>query len=109
MSQPREGNVRPYPNPNPNPSPNPTPRSSRSPRCLSRPAPSSTIHHPRCASALNLLATCVVHKRKLVVKQRLVPPLVLVLFEICAEIEELDEDEDELSLHKLAAQVASTY
>jgi len=50
-----------------------------------------------------------VHKRKLVVKQRLVPPLVLVLFEICAEIEELDEDEDELSLHKLAAQVASSY
>ena len=33
------------------------------------------------------------HKRKLVVKQRLVPPLVLALFEICAEAEELDEDE----------------
>ena len=49
------------------------------------------------------------HKRKLVVKQRLVPPLVLTLFEICAEAEELDEDDDELSLHKLAAQAPSTY
>ena len=49
------------------------------------------------------------HKRKLVVKQRLVPPLVLTLFEVCAETEELDEDEDELSLHKLAAQALSTY
>ena len=37
-------------------------------------------------------------------KQRLVPPLVLALFEICAEVEEIDEDEDELSLHKLSAQ-----
>ena len=33
----------------------------------------------------------------------------LALFEICAETEELDEDEDELSLHKLAAQVPHTY
>ena len=64
-----------------------------------------SLEKETCASALNLIATALVHKRKLVVKQRLVPPLVLALFEICAEVEEIDEDEDELSLHKLSAQV----
>ena len=41
-----------------------------------------SLEKETCASALNLLATAVVHKRKLVVKQRLVPPLVLALLEI---------------------------
>ena len=143
-------------------------------------AQSRALETETCASALNLIASVIVHKRKLVCKQRLVPPLVrylvitprrvpplvrylvitprclarpprhltlsltlplplsltlplplslalalplglalalalldpldqvLALFEICAEDEGLgggDEDEDELSLHKLAAQV----
>ena len=43
------------------------------------------------------------HKRKLVVNSASAA-LVLALLEICAEVEEIDEDEDELSLHKLSAQ-----
>ena len=60
-----------------------------------------------CGAALNLIATVLAHKRKLVCRQKLVAPATLVLFEICAENDEADDDDDDdsPSLHKLAAQV----
>ena len=63
-------------------------------------------------AALNLASAAVENKRKLLVKQRLVAPLVARLFEACADPESAlpdadddDDDDDDVSVHRRAAQV----
>lgn len=64
-------------------------------------------------AALNLVALSLTHKRKLLVKQKLVPPIAQRLFEACCADDDNEDDDDgggdgEISVHKRAARTLHT-